>query len=277
MIRYRVTRPHLPLIMIIKAAASVAGLRAAAPSISPNAKGMMVLGIRGGAAGASAVLNDFASDADGYFGAIRTPASLILGASLGALFTNINDRDEMAAKTKGERQCTRLYNSCVLLSFMLSLCTVVFSTAAGVTIMHGGFDPMAKSAYDLMMKEFEFEFITTRLSYLSSLLSFIVGITGRVLLEYKLLRKEKSEEAYAVCFGMGAIVMHLWSYINSTLYSSQSLIGLAIRLGKLTVQRAVHEHRPLQVLSLGCFVISTYFLTRVLLFKKKGKVDDVIL
>lgn len=166
---------------------------------------------------------------------------------------------------------------CVLLSFMLSLCTVVIATATGVTNMHGGFNPMAESAYNLLMKEFEFEFITTRLSYLTSLLSFIVGITGRVLLEYKLLHKDRTEEAFVVCFGMTAVVTHLLSYINSTLYSSQSLIGLAIRLGRIIIDRAVHEHRPLQLVSLGFSAITSFFLLRVLFFKKKGKVDDVIL
>lgn len=195
-----------------------------------------VVTIRGGRAATAVALQNFASEAEGYFGGIRTPASLILGASLGALFTDVNDRDEMKTRTRAERECTRLYNSCVLLSFMLSLCTVVFATAAGVTILRGDFNPMAESAYALLNKQFEFEFLTVRLSYLSSLLSFVIGIAGRILLEYKLLHKERREEAIVVCFGLGAVVTHMWSYINSTLYSSQSLAGMAMKLGAIIVQ-----------------------------------------
>ena len=235
-----------------------------------------IVNMRGGAATAAALQN-FAGEAEGYFWGIRTPASLILGASLGALFTDVNDRDEMKARTRAERECTRLYNSCVLLSFMLSLCTVVFATAAGLTILHGDFNPMAESAYALLMQQFEFEYLTVRLSYLSSLLSFVIGIAGRILLEYKLLHKERREEAIVVCFGLSAVVTHLWSYINSTLYSSQSLVGMAMKLGAIIVQRAVIQHHPLQIVSLACSAIATSSCIHVLFFKKKGKVDDIIL
>lgn len=97
---------------------------------------------------------------------------------------------------------------------MLSLCTVVFATAAGVTILRGDFNPMAESAYALLSKQFEFEFLTVRLSYLSSLLSFAIGIAGRILLEYKRLHKERREEAidcgllWFGCCGDTHVVIH---------------------------------------------------------------------
>ena len=160
---------------------------------------------------------------------------------------------------------------------MLSLCTIVFSTAAGVTILHGNFNPLAESAYVLLMREFEFEFTTARLSYLLSLLGFILGVTSRVLVEFNLTDAERREEAYVVCFGMAGLVTHLWSYINSTLYSDQSLFGMALHLAKIVARKALLEHRPLQIVSLTCSVLSVSFLTKVLFFKKKGKVEDVVL
>lgn len=245
------------------------------PSSSIFAK---LTALRGGAAPIKnvAALKDFTSDAAVYFGGIRTPATLLVGASLGALFAP-GTTSELQSKSLPERLCVRLYNSCVLLSFMLSLCTIVTSTAAGVSILHGNFDPVAESGYMLLMREFEFEFITARLSYLSSLVSFIVGVTSRTLVEFNLLRSEQREEALVICFAMAALVTHLWSYINSTLYSDQSLVGMAIHLCKIVFQRAMLEHRPLQIFSLACSVISIAFLTKVLFFKKKGKAEDVIL
>lgn len=234
-----------------------------------------LVAFRGGGGGAVA-LKDFTSVADGYFGGIRTPATLLVGASLGALFAP-GTTSELETKSRPERLCVRLYNSCVLLSFMLSLCTIVTSTAAGVSILHGNFDPLADSGYTLLMREFEFEFITARLSYLSSLLSFIVGVTSRTLVEFNLLHSEQREEAFVICFGMAALVMHLWSFINSTLYSDQSLMGMAVHLGKIVFQRALLEHRPLQIFSLVCSLLSAGFLTKVLFYKKKGKAEDVIL
>lgn len=231
--------------------------------------------LRGGAT--TPILQDFSSCASEYFSGIRTPASLILGASLGALFTYHSDVDDMRQKSQAERLCTRLYNTLVLASFVLSFCTTTVATAAGVTIMHQNAIAKAESAYQLLMRDFEFEFITCRLSYLASLLSFVMGITCRILLEFKLLHKSKREEACVVCFSMGAIVTHLWSYINSTLYTSQSLFSLAICLFQIMLRRAFYEHRPLQIASLTCSTLATYFLIKVLFFKKKGAPHDVIL
>lgn len=274
--------------MIVKPMAALASQRVVRLAPSPLSLVLMrklslpstistsLLALRGG--DAATLVKDFSGDAAGYFSGIRTPASLILGASLGALFAPSFQPEDMKFKTPAERLCVRFYNSCVLVSFMLSLCTLATATAAGVTIMHGNFDPMAASAYQLLFREFEFEFTTTRLSYLSSLLSFILGVLSRTLVEFNLLDKKRREEALVVCFAMAALVTHIWSYINSTLYSNQSLIGMALQLTKMTLSRALLEHRPLQILSVGCSVVSTAFLIHVVLFKKKtNKPDDLIL
>lgn len=94
----------------VGAAAAVTASKLGPAVFANNIKNAMIL--RGGATSAAAVaLKDFGSEVDGYFGGIRTPASLILGASLGALFTDINEKDEMRNKSRAERHCTRLYNT----------------------------------------------------------------------------------------------------------------------------------------------------------------------
>lgn len=223
-------------------------------------------------------LVDYSGAAAEYFSSIRTPASLVLGASLGALFVNdLSDTETILEKSRAVRLCTRFYNTCVVASFLTSLCCNVMATAAGVTIIHNDFVKEAESAYALLMREFEFEFITVRLSYLASLLFFVIGISNRILIEFNLLDKNKREELGVVCCGIGAVVTQMWSYINTTLYSTQSLIGLAAKLFQLTFQRAVLEHRPLQIVSLILSALTTFFLTRVLFFKKKDNSNDVIL
>lgn len=232
--------------------------------------------LRGGAS-SSVVLHDYSGVVAEYFSSIRTPASLILGASIGALFVTDLSGGTMREKSKSERLCTRFYNTCVLFSFLLSLCTTVTATAAGVTLLHHSGLAKAESAYAVLMRDFEYEFITVRLSYLSSLLCFVIGITSRIMLEYKLLDKRRRDEAYVVCFSIGAVVAHLWSYINSTLHSSQSLFGLFVSLIQIIVRRGFHEHKPLQVVSIACSTLAAIFLTKVVFFKKKGNPDDVIL
>ena len=225
----------------------------------------------------AALLKDYSASAAEYFGGIRTPASLIVGASLGALFTDTNVYDEDAPqehyykiKTRAERLCIWLYNASVLLAFMLSLCTVVTATAAGVTILHGDFDPKAASAYLLLSTVFEYEFMVVRLSYLYSLLSFMVGITNRALLEFRLLKPERRNGALAICFGMAALVLHLWSYINCTLHETQNLAGMTIRLARLVLRRAFYEHKPLQLLSLVFMVAACHQVMHLLMHRSKN-------
>ena len=231
------------------------------------------LNMNGGATG----LVDLTNEAAGFFINLRIPATLLVGASLGVLFAGSVSKEAMKTRPKLERECIRCYNSCIFLSFVLALTTSAFATAASVKIMHADFNPLAESAYALLCREFEFEFITTRLSYLSSLMAFMVGITSRAFVEYNLLDSERRDEFYVLCFGMMAIVTHLGSYINSTLYSSQNLLGMAFTLARIVVERAFLEHRPLQILSLGCSAVMTFFLTRVLFFKRKGKPEDLFL
>jgi len=147
---------------------------------------------------------------------------------------------------------------------MLSLCTVVTATAAGVTILHGDFDPKAVSAYILLSTVFEYEFMAVRLSYLYSLLAFVFGITNRVLLEFKLLKNERREAALAVCCAMAALVTHLWSYINCTLHESQNLAEMTVRLATIVVQRANHERKPLQLVSLAFSAGTLYFVAQLI-------------
>lgn len=252
--------------------------RAAVEALGTTAASVLVHTIRGGGVAASAAspLLDFTKEADAYFGNIRTPASLILGASLGALFTNANTTSQ-PQMTALERTYTRFYNTCVFCSYLLSFTTLVFSTAVGVTLLHQDFDPKAVSAYQLLMREFEFEFITVRLSYLLSLVTFVSGITARILVEYKLLVPERRDEARVVCFGVTATMTHLWSYINSTLApSDQTMWSLAWRWVQLVLTRTIEQHRPVQMLSLISAALTVFFYSRVLQ-KTKRKRDDAIL
>lgn len=236
-----------------------------ASALATKSKGALsvVAALRGGA------LTDYSSAASSYFGGIRTPASLIVGASIGALFTAATKPTELKKRNRAERLCIRVYNVCVMLSFMLSLSAVVTATAAGVMVLHGDFDPLATSAYNLLNREFAFEFMTVRLSYLLSLQCFIVGITSRALLEYNLLRKGSEDMAMSLTLAMGALVTYLCSYINSTLYESQNLFGMLVYVVQAIFRRALQEHKPLQIVSIACLTLAAAFFARAVRSTRK--------
>jgi hypothetical protein len=184
-------------------------------------------------AAAGVVLKDFSGAAAGYFGGVRIPASLIAGSSLGALFSLKGLLENMETKSPTERLVIQIYHAMVLISFILSLSTIVMATAATVTIMHGTFDVMAETAYILLQRELEFEFVSSRWAFLMSLVTFLVGVTGRVLLEFNLLTEKRRSLALGVVFSMTALVSHLFSYINSTLYCWLNFLMMTFNLIKV--------------------------------------------
>jgi hypothetical protein len=206
--------------------------------------------------GSSATLSDYSGAPASWFGGIRIPASLIVGASFGQLFALAQKTRDTSTLSPCERFAIHAHNGLMLISFLCSLSTVVISTASSVAILHDTFDHFAISGYELLKREFSFEFLTCRLGFLSSLLSFLMGATCRALIEYNLFREERREGAVAVIFAMVGSISWLFSYVNSTLYCWPHLPAMTVDFVKLVWQRARSTGRPLATLSMICFVSS---------------------
>jgi len=186
--------------------------------------------------GVTAPLQNFSGAASGFFGGVRIPASLIAGAALGQMFSLASVSKSIEHQNGMNRVLIITHNICMFFAFMLSIAAVVIATAATVTILHGGFDPTAQSAYSLLKREFEFEFVSTRLGFLVSLVSFLSGVTCRILYEFDLLRvgNGRREGALSIIFGMIALVSLLLNYINTTLYCWSNLGGMVIYFFKVS-------------------------------------------
>lgn len=105
---------------------------------------------------AEPVLQNFYSDALGYFGGIRIPASFLAGSSLAAMFI-FKTKAHDGKLSKLERRVLGFYHFSSLVAFLLSLNTIASATIALTAVMHGRFNKMAETAYMLMRREFEFE------------------------------------------------------------------------------------------------------------------------
>lgn len=155
-------------------------------------------------------LHDFSQEAIGFFTSIRIPAALIAGSSLGALFVMI------ANATRPEKEATKrnlitifVYHTLSLLSLLLSLNVIVTATSASNTMLIQNVNPMAKSAYEVLIREMKFEYLTTRWSFYASLLCFLKAVLFRTLLEFDLLRKERLRPALLVTFSVTSLFAHI--------------------------------------------------------------------
>lgn len=96
---------------------------------------------------------------------------------------------------------------------------------------------MAETAYMLMKREFDYEFVTVRWSFLTSIFCFLGMVTSRILIEYGLLKEcdeNRKDVAKLVMFSMGALAAHLLSYVNQNLWCWRSLVGMTIYLTKVS-------------------------------------------
>eukprot|EP00985_Skeletonema_marinoi_P035198 scaffold45930_cov219-Skeletonema_marinoi.AAC.6 len=248
-------------------------------SISPSSIGGLL--VRGGAV-AEPALQNFYGDALGYFGGIRIPASFLAGSSLAAMFIFKTKANNGELSTL-ERRVLGFYHFNSLLAFLLSLNTIASATIAHTAVLHGRFNKMAETAYMMMKREFEYEFVTVRWSFLCSLFCFLGMIASRLLIEFDLLKKDtnggdsknKKEIALLVVCSLGALATHLLSYVNQNLWCWQSLIGMTIYLGKMIATRAFVEARPLQIVSVGLTAASAFYIAKIGLRELKGKAGDV--
>jgi hypothetical protein len=206
-------------------------------------------------------LTDCTAAAAGFFGGVRIPASLIAGSSLAQMFVVANREP----KSQVDDALIKLNKATMILSFLLTMITVVVSTAANVSILRGRFDPLAESAYYLLKREFELEFVTARVTFLLGCFSFLVGVSNRIVLEYELLRKDKRDVLKIVGFALIGVASALASYINSTLFCWDDFIHMVAHLMKRLVQRALKKRTPLMLLSLFSITLSIVFVMKVML------------
>ena len=75
----------------------------------------------------------------------------------------------------------RLYSVLMALTILFEVTAVFISTATGVRLSAGGFDPMATDGVSLLIREFEFAFICTRFQFFTGLMTFLsaLGLRAR--------------------------------------------------------------------------------------------------
>lgn len=229
----------------------------------------------------AAVLADHSAAIGQYFGSVRIPAAFISGASFGAMWGLKSPYDGDKVISAAEWLAT-IYHVLVTSSFVLSLTTVVIATAAYAKNLHGGYDPMSTSGYMLLKTEFEYEFVLSRWSFYVALFSFIVGVTCRVVVEFDLMamtgehRQRRRELGLALTCLMSGLILHLLSFINTTLFCWNNLFEMTVSLARLMLRR-VDKDRPLMGVSVALFFSAFLFLVKSALSHSEDESESSVL
>jgi hypothetical protein len=119
----------------------------------------------------------------------------------------------------------RLYHVCSLLSFCLSLTTVLSSQAATAFLLNP--QPIttklaAADAYQFLRNNMNLEFLVTRWAFINSILFFLKSTCFRMILEFELFSKKSRLTAGVMVVSlMTGVVLAMLSYINLSSAASQ--------------------------------------------------------
>jgi hypothetical protein len=156
----------------------------------------------------------------GFFEGFKTPSTLIAGTSFAALFAFANRAQDTSVRSKRDIFCMRLYHVCSLLSFCLSLATVLSAQAATSLLLSP--QPVtakfaAADAYQFLRNSMNVEFLLTRWCFINSILFFLKSTCFRMILEFDLFsRKSRRTAGVMVVSLMTSVALGMLSYINSS-------------------------------------------------------------
>jgi hypothetical protein len=191
-----------------------------------------------------------------YFDSIRTPAALIAGSSLGALFSlsQVSTSEQLREQPRLYRVVLLAHNFLALTALSLSIGIIVTASVSGNSLLLGTHNHIASTPFAMLSREFEFEYMLTRWSFYVGLLSFLQSVEFRTLIQFDLLKKEKLRRAMVVVLSFSSLVFHLQSFIHENLYSAPNLLVMSVRLAKLHLRRVFTINGPFAWLSLATLV-----------------------
>jgi hypothetical protein len=233
------------------------------------------------------LLSNYTSEATAFFVNYRTPAALVLATALQGILqlTRIHHKQDRRNKKKNRlEQCAvTICHANFLMSFILSIMTLVISTTAETNIYRGEFKPLAENTYEFLNREFQYEFAALRWCFLHSAFALLRGIVCHVLLEYNLLQEGKMVEGTIVFAAFFSVMAGCVSYTNDagTVYPWDNWLCMTIDLAKMTWYDPLSFNRPMLILSLLTFSMSLglfvfYCFRQMLHHKKDIKTTDAV-
>jgi len=199
-------------------------------------------------------LMDYSGAASSFFTSIRISAALIAGSSLATMFTDPEAVDEKASPM--QNRILVLYHLAALVSFLLSINVVITATTTSTRLLLGMKNPIAHSAYELLRREVDFQFTSTRWSFFMSILSFLVSVSGRMLLEFKLLERRRFRMACMLTSAVLSLMFHILSLANRALKSWPNMGAMTLNLmKKLWLQAGTY---PMEAASFTCMSVALF-------------------
>jgi hypothetical protein len=168
-----------------------------------------------------------------FFQGFNTPSTLIAGSSFVALFALANHVQDTSYVSKRKIFFLRLYHVFSLLTFCLSMTTVMSSQAAMSRLLFAQEAPhKIVDAYMFLRSRMNLEFLLCRWSFLTSIFCFLQSTLCRMLFEFDLFSRRRRTASVMLVSMMISVVMAILSSTYKTSCSYPiSWVGMTKELG----------------------------------------------
>jgi hypothetical protein len=215
--------------------------------------------LRGGGGEAEA----FAADAYDWCINLGAPAALIAGAVIATLYENIRGGhfDLRKGDTAYIMAAKKTTNFLLLSAFALQIISIFVTTVTSTMLRARDFSETATkahSALSFMRENFEFEYLTSRLSFLQGLIHWLCGVA----LEHTIPRKGEGQAAKKmdqfVAVSLFTLALLLLSFYNTHLTFYGNYFQMLLRWGHVTRIRFFGKFRPMMILYIPGIMLSIY-------------------
>lgn len=207
-----------------------------------------------------------------FFDGSKFPAILVAGASLAALFGMTEGVNNTYGMTKLQLFLLRLYHVTSLLSFCLSLSSLVTSSTATTLLLLSEFSVVPRAdqklgldAYHFLRSNLNFEFLFTRWSLFVSVVFLFMSTTMRMLLQFELFKPKRKLAGWSVVSFMTGVMSFIIGYANITQHCWPSFWGLTKEIFYILWKRAFLNRQPMFITSIVCLCIGSMLTIRFLM------------
>ena len=234
----------------------------ASPAESNGGVLTTALTLRGGEA---EVLRDFTAPAISFFNNHRVPAALLAATAIKDAFVLQGRRDVsggVSATTRSWRLVRYAYLLLMIMAFGMEISVIFMATHVGVQLgAAGGFDPVGTSLVQMLIREFEYEYVSVRAQFITGVMAFVAAQALRV--RYSLRRYE--DLSFCAMFSLFSATFGMLSYNNAKTITFGGYGGLVQRWIKLSIQFYTERcslRRPMSIIAAVTSVLAVAFLVK---------------
>lgn len=232
-----------------------------------------VVALRGGSDG-----REFVESAYGWAANLGAPAALVAGAVIATLYENMSSGSLDIERTDANwvqlaKKMTRLL---LVSAFILQIVCIFCTTILGTQLLSSApLDSKATNALEYLKENFEFEYLTSRISFIQGLITWI----GAVALEHAIPQgpfetEQRRRMDILIASSLTTLIMAMLSFYNGHMSFYKNYFDMLCQYGKIAYVRYVHQWPPrvMTVLAVPPFAVSVIYFYKVFLdFKGDGR------